>query len=259
MSDTVLYHLQDHVCTITLNRPEVYNAFNDEMSYAFIDALKKAGKDPEVRVIVVTGAGDKAFCSGQDLKAIAGQQRNLSDSVEKRYNPMTRLLYNTEKPIIARVNGVAAGAGAGIVLACDLAVAADTASFVFAFANIGLVLDSGSSYALPRLVGRRKAFQIATQGNKIPAQEALALDFVNEVVPAAELDARVATLAADYAAKAPIAIGLIKRMLLRSERSSLDDMLEMEKQCQHIAGSSQDYREAVAAFNDKRKPSFTGK
>ncbi|MBX3103291.1 MAG: enoyl-CoA hydratase/isomerase family protein [Bacteroidetes bacterium] len=259
MSDTVLYHVHNQVCTLTLNRPDVYNAFNDEMSYAFIDALKKAAKDPEVRVIVVTGAGDKAFCSGQDLKAISGQQRNLADSVEKRYNPMTRLLYSIEKPIIARVNGVAAGAGAGIVLACDLAIAADTASFVFAFANIGLVLDSGSSYALPRLTGRRQAFRIATQGNKIPALDALALDFVNEVVPAAALDTRVAELAAEYAGKAPIAVGLIKRMLLRSERSSLDEMLEMEKNCQQIAGSSEDYREAVTAFNEKRKPVFRGK
>ncbi|MCE3008703.1 MAG: enoyl-CoA hydratase-related protein [Bacteroidetes bacterium] len=255
----VLYELSDGILTLTLNRPEVYNAFNDPMSYALIDALKAARKDPAVRVLVLTGAGDKAFCSGQDLKAIAGKQRSLADSVEKRYNPIARLLYTIEKPIIARVNGVAAGAGAGIVLACDLAIAAEHASFVFAFANIGLVPDTATSFALPRLVGRRKAFELATLGSKIPAAEALQYGFVNRVVPADQLDATVAELAQLYRDKAPIAIGLIKRMLLKSAHADLEDMLQMEAYCQQIAGSTEDYAEAVSAFNEKRKPLFAGK
>lgn len=257
--ETIKYEQEGGILTLTLNRPDVYNAFNDQMSYEFIDALKEARKDPAVRVIVITGAGDKAFCSGQDLKAISGQKRSLADSVEKRYNPMTRLLYTIEKPIIARVNGVAAGAGAGIVMACDLAIAADTASMVFAFANIGLVLDSGSSFALPRLVGRRKAFELATMGSKITAAEAAELGLISEVVPTIELDARVTCLAALYAEKAPVAIGLIKRMLLKSSDANLEDMLQMEMYCQQIAGSTEDYSEAVAAFNEKRKPLFKGK
>jgi 2-(1,2-epoxy-1,2-dihydrophenyl)acetyl-CoA isomerase len=258
MFNTLVYEIVSGVAAIKFNRPEVYNAFNNEMSFEFIDALKKARNDKEVRVIIITGEG-KAFCSGQDLKDVKGVSRSLGESVAKRYNPMTDLIMNIEKPVIAKVNGVAAGAGAGIVLAADVAIAAESASLVFAFANIGLVLDSGSSYNLPRLVGKRKAFELATLGDKISAAAAQELGLINQVVAADKLDETVLQLAQRYQEKSPLSIGLIKRMLNRSFQSSLQEMLEMEMYCQEIAGNSDDYKEGVMAFIEKRKPRYTGK
>lgn len=255
---TLRYELRGHIATITLARPDTYNAFNEEMSREFIDLLKHCQRDPEVRVIVLAGEG-RAFCSGQDLKDVQGKTRSLGDSVERRYNPMIRLIRETEKPFICRLHGVAAGAGASLVLACDYIIATEQARLVWAFVNIGLVLDSGSSWFLPRLAGHRRAFALATLGDKISAREALDLGLINDVVPGDELDDDVYRLASRYAAMPPKAVGLIKRMLNRSFESSLDEMLEMEKHCQEIAGQTADYREGVAAFNEKRKPVFTGK
>ncbi len=258
MSDILLYDLQDGIATITLNRPDTYNAFNNDLSFQFIDALKKVRKDPAVRVIVITGSG-RAFCSGQDLKDVNGKTRSLGESVEKRYNPMVKLITGIEKPFICRMNGVAAGAGASIALACDYVVASEKAKMVWAFANIGLVLDSGSSYFLPRLVGRQKAFELATLGEKITSQQALELGLVNQVVAPEELDETVQIIAARYAKAPTEAIGLIKRMLHRRFSYSIDDMLEMEKHGQEIAGRTEDYKEGVLAFNEKRTPEYTGK
>ena len=257
MYETLLYELKDGIGTITLNRPDRYNAFNEKMSAEFIDILKKVARDKEVRCVVLTGSG-KAFCSGQDLKDVQGKNRSLGESVERRYNPMIRLICETEKAFICRLNGVAAGAGASLVMACDYAVASSESSMVWAFANIGLVLDSGSSYFLPRLVGRQKAFELATLGNKIKADEMLRLGLVNQVVDPELLDETVGTLARKYADAPPKSIGLIKRMLNRSFESSLDEMLEIEKCGQEIAGKSEDYIEGVAAFVEKRKAQFKG-
>ncbi|MCL4109107.1 UNVERIFIED_CONTAM: hypothetical protein GTU68_031019 [Idotea baltica] len=258
MSEILLYDVVDGVATITLNRPDTYNAFNNDLSFKFIDALKAVRKDPAVRVIVLTGSG-KAFSSGQDLKDVQGKNRSLGESVEKRYNPMVRLITGIEKPFICRMNGVAAGAGASIALACDYVIASNKAKMVWAFANIGLVLDSGSSYFLPRLVGRQKAFELATLGEKITADQALDLGLVNQVVAPEELDAAVQVIAERYAKAPTKAIGLIKRMLNRSFSSSLDDMLDMEKHGQEIAGRTEDYKEGVLAFNEKRSPVYKGK
>lgn len=257
MYQTLLYQIEENICTITLNRPDRFNAFNEEMSKEFMDALKLAEKDVEVRVIIITGAG-KAFCSGQDLKDISGQKRSLADSIERRYNPMIRKVTGIEKPIICRLNGIAAGAGASLALACDMIIASTDAALLQAFVNIGLVPDSGSSFFLPRLVGRQKAFEIAALGDKINAQQAFDLGLINYLVSPEELDAQVLLYSKRFAAAATKAVGLIKRMLNRSFESTLDDMLEMEKYCQEIAGNSNDYREGVAAFNEKRKPLFTG-
>jgi len=256
--ECLLYDVQDGVATITLNRPDVFNAFNDQQSYDLQDALKQVARDESVRVVVLTGAG-KAFCSGQDLKAIASaSKRDLSESLEKRYNPIIRAMRSLPKPIICKLNGVAAGAGCSLALACDMVVASTAASMVEVFVNVGLVLDSGSSFFLPRVVGSLKAFELSTLGSKVSAEEALQLGMVNRVVAPEELDAAVAELAARYAAGPTKAIGLMKKMLNKSFNSTLDEMLDYEAHCQKIAGNSEDYKEGVAAFNEKRKPQFKG-
>lgn len=252
------YDLQESVATITLNRPESYNALNDEITFELQDALKKASKDENVRVLVLTGEG-KAFCSGQDLKASQGQKRSFIDSLHKRYNPIIRAMRNIPKPIVCRLNGVAAGAGCSMALACDIVVADEEAQLIEVFVNIGLVLDSGSSYFLPRLIGTSKAFEMATMGKRIKGKEAEAIGLINKAVPAEQLNEAVKAYT-DFYAKAPTkAIGMMKKMLNKSGNSSLDDMLEYEAYCQEIAGNSEDYKEGVQAFLDKRKPEFKGR
>jgi 2-(1,2-epoxy-1,2-dihydrophenyl)acetyl-CoA isomerase len=253
------YQVSNGICTITLNRPEVYNAFNDDLSFQLQDALKLATKDPATRVVVLTGSG-KAFCSGQDLKATAGvKNRSLSDSIHKRYNPIIRLIRNMPKPVICRLNGVAAGAGCSLALACDLIVAAEEATLIEIFVNIGLVLDSGSSYFLPRSVPYQKAFEWSTLASRVSAAEAAQLGIVNKVVPLDQLDDAVALYSNHYAQAPTKAIGLMKKMLNRAATSNLDEMLDYEAYCQEIAGRSQDHQEGVKAFSEKRKPSFEGK
>lgn len=254
----IKYELAGGVLTITLNRPEVYNALNDAITYELQDAFKAAAKDEKVRVVVMTGEG-KAFCSGQDLKAASGQEkRSFIDSLHKRYNPIIRAMRSLPKPILGRLNGVAAGAGCSLALACDMIIASEEATLIEVFINIGLVPDSGSAYFLPRLVGMAKAFELCSMGSKVKAAEALQLGLVNRVVPADQLDAAVKEYT-DYFEKAPTrSIGLIKKMLTKSATTGLDEMLEYEAYCQEIAGSSHDYKEGVTAFLEKRKPDFKG-
>lgn len=252
------YEVTEGVATITLNRPDVYNALNDEITYELQDALKAVVKDEKVRVVVLTGEG-KAFCSGQDLKAASGQQkRSFMESLHKRYNPIIRAMRNLPKPIVCRLNGVAAGAGCSIALACDVIVAVEEAQLIEIFINIGLVPDSGSSFFLPRTVGMNKAFELCSMGNRLKATEAVSIGLINKAVPAAELDATVKGYT-DYYANAPTkSIGLIKKMLNRAQTSSLDEMLDYEAYCQEIAGTSHDYKEGVQSFLEKRKPEFKG-
>ncbi|ELR70308.1 Enoyl-CoA hydratase [Fulvivirga imtechensis AK7] len=259
MYEFLKYENNNGVATVTLNRPEVYNALNDGITFELQDALKQVGKDDTVRVVVLTGEG-KAFCSGQDLKASSTQEkRSFIDSLHKRYNPIIRAMRNLPKPIICRLNGVAAGAGCSIALACDIIVAAEEAMLTEVFVNIGLVLDSGSSYFLPRLVGSAKAFELSTMGSRIKGQEAYDIGLINKVVPADQLDEAVKTYT-DYYSQAPTkAIGMMKKMLNKSGNSTLDEMLEYEAFCQEIAGSSEDYKEGVTAFLEKRKAQFRGK
>jgi 2-(1,2-epoxy-1,2-dihydrophenyl)acetyl-CoA isomerase len=255
----ILYEEKDNLALITLNRPEVYNALNDEITFELQDALKAASKSAAVRAVVLTGAG-KAFCSGQDLKAAqANPNRSFSESLHKRYNPIIRAIRTMPKPVICRLNGVAAGAGCSFALACDIIIASEEATLIEIFINIGLVLDSGSSYFLPRLMGYNKAFELSTMGTKVSASDAFNLGIINKVVPAAELDAMVKHYT-DFYGNAPTkAIGLMKKMLNKSYGSTLDEMLEYEAFCQDIAGSSDDNKEGVKAFSEKRKPQFTGK
>ncbi|MCB2380039.1 enoyl-CoA hydratase/isomerase family protein [Hymenobacter sp. BT635] len=259
MYTCLLYDAQNGVATITLNRPEVFNAFNNPQSYELQDALQQAADDDSVRVVVLTGAG-RAFCSGQDLKATQDEADfSFADTLHKRYNPIIRAMRAMPKPIIGRLNGVAAGAGCSLALACDVLIASTDASLIEVFINIGLVPDSGSSYFLPRLVGTLKAFELCTLGSKVTAEEALRLGLVNQVVAPAELDAAVATMAARYATAPTRSIGLIKQMLNKAGTASLDEMLDYEAECQQAAGESADYREGVAAFTEKRKPVFNGR
>lgn len=263
-SDTVRAERQGPVARITLNRPDRYNAFDDEMSFAFIDALKAANKDPEVRVVVLTGAG-KAFCSGQDLKAVqgavsgAGAPRDLGASVEQRYNPMLRAIYQSDKPFVCRLNGVAAGAGAGVALACDVVIASEASSLLMAFARIGLVPDSGISYILPRLVGTRRAFELMALPETISADEAWRLGMINRVVPATDLDAATDAVVTRLASAPTKAIGYIKKMLRQSWDHDLDRQLLAEQHHQQMAGLTDDYREGVTAFNEKRAAQFKGR
>lgn len=256
--ETILYEVKEGVATLTLNRPDVFNAFNEQLSNDVNDALKKTAKDKSIRVLVITGSG-KAFCSGQDLKAISGSKnRSLSESLYKRYNPMIRAIRGLQIPVICKLNGVAAGAGCSLALACDMIVASENASLIEVFVNVGLVLDSGSSYFLPRLIGSARAFELSTLGSKVTATQAFEWGMINRVVKAEDLDEEVKKLT-DYYANAPTkAIGLMKKMLNKSFTSDLDTMLEYEAFCQEIAGRSMDYQEGVNAFNEKRKPAFKG-
>jgi 2-(1,2-epoxy-1,2-dihydrophenyl)acetyl-CoA isomerase len=247
------------IATITLNRPEVYNALNDEITFELQDAFKAVAKDETIRVVILSGEG-KAFCAGQDLKASGGStKRSFLDSLHKRYNPIIRAMRSLPKPVICRLNGVAAGAGCSIALACDIIVASEEAALIEVFINIGLVPDSGSSFFLPRTVGMAKAFELCSMGSKVPAREALSLGLINKVVSADQLDTVVGEYAAYYAKAPTRSIGLIKKMLNKSAHATLDEMLDYEAYCQEIAGSSDDYKEGVAAFLEKRKPDFKGK
>ena len=258
MFETIKYTLDDRVATLSLNRPENYNAFNKQMREEFLLAIKKAKNDENVRVIVITGEG-KAFCSGQDLKEVEGDDFHFEQVVKEQYNPIIKRLHTTQKPIICRLNGVAAGAGCSIALACDLIVMSEKASLIEVFVNIGLVLDTGSSYFLPRLVGSAKAFELASMGSKVGAEEALKLNMVNKISAHDDLDGAVKQYT-DYYKNAPTkAIGLIKGMLKVSLNSNLKQMLDEESRCQEIAANSEDYAEGLDAFLKKRPAKFKGK
>ena len=259
MFTSILHQINNGIATITLNRPDVYNAFNDPQSYELQEALKLSEKDPTVRVVVLTGAG-KAFCSGQDLKAsVSAGPRNLSESLHKRYNPIIRAIRNMPKPVICKLNGVAAGAGCSLALACDIIIASETASMIEIFINIALVLDSGSSYFLPRTVGYHRAFELATKATKLSATEAQSLGLINKVVKPEELD-NVVQAEAEFYANAPTkAIALMKKMLTKGMTEDLDTALDYEAYCQEIAGKTEDNAEGIRAFLEKVTPVYKGK
>ncbi len=257
--ETVIYAVAEGVATLTLNRPDVLNAFNQQLTDEIQDVLKKVERDEAARCLVITGGG-RAFSAGEDLKSHAGEeQRSLADSLRNRYNPIIRKLAALNKPVLGAINGVAAGAGFSLALACDLRIASDKASFLQAFVNIGLVPDSGSSFFLPRLVGYAKAAELCMLGEKIGAEEALRLGIVNKLVAHDDLMSATTEWASRLANGPTLALGLIKRALHLGTTGSLDEVLDYEVYGQEIAGHSADYDEGTAAFMAKRKPQFTGK
>jgi len=245
------------VLTITLNRPDVLNALNTAVHKALGAALKDA-RDSEVRAVVVTGAG-RGFCVGQDLTEFQEAAGDVAERLRETYHPNVRAIRELEKPVIAAVNGAAAGAGLSLACACDIRIAADSASFVPAFVNIGLVPDSGGSYFIVRLLGPARAFEWMSSGRKLTAAEAHAWGLVSEVVEADALPARAAELAAHLADLPTRGIGMTKRLFDAAPTASLEDQLEREAQLQSAATKTEDFREGVAAFLEKRPPKFRGR
>jgi 2-(1,2-epoxy-1,2-dihydrophenyl)acetyl-CoA isomerase len=245
------------VLTITLNRPDVLNAFNRAMHDALAAALKEA-RDPEIRAVVVTGAG-RGFCVGQDLTEFREAPGDIADRLRGSYHPNVTAVRALEKPVIAAVNGPAAGAGLSFAAACDIRVAADSATFVPAFVNIGLVPDSGGTFFIARLLGPARAFEWMTSGRRLTAAEAGAWGLVSEVVEADRLTERAAELASTLAAMPTRAIGMTKRLFDGATTNSLDEQLELEAQLQSAATQTEDFREGVAAFLEKRDAEFKGR
>ncbi len=257
--ETIRYEAAgDDVVTLTLDRPDVLNSFDRRMKEELLAAFKAVERDRAVRAVVLTGAG-RAFSAGQDLRE--RQQPGSSDlgtELRERYNPLVLAMRRLEKPIVGAINGVAAGAGCSIALACDLRIASETASFIEVFGRVGLVPDTGSTWFLPRLVGYARAAEMVFTTDPVSASDAERIGLVNRVVPADSLMDEARALAGRLAAAAPLAIGLAKRALNRALESDLASSLEYEAQLQGIAGRSGDHAEGVAAFAEKRQPRFTG-
>jgi 2-(1,2-epoxy-1,2-dihydrophenyl)acetyl-CoA isomerase len=247
------------VATLTLNRPEVFNSFNGEMALLLQSQLDACEADPNIRAIVITGQG-KAFCAGQDLKEVTTPELHpgFKKILEEHYNPIIERIRAIEKPIIAAVNGVAAGAGANIALACDIVVASEKASFIQAFSKIGLVPDSAGSFFLPRLIGFQKASALMLLGDKVSAAQAQDLGMIYKVFTAETFLQEVHSLALHMAQLPTKALGLTKKLLNASFNNTLEQQLALESKLQIQAANSNDYKEGVSAFVEKRKPNFKG-
>lgn len=258
--EAIEYAKAEGIATITLNRPDVLNAVNEKMGEEFLDALRAVERDAEVKCVIITGKG-RAFCAGEDIQALRrdyeqGVNPKLGERLLRKYNPIIRLIRHIEKPVIAAVNGVAAGGGAGIALSCDIRVASDTAKFIQAFVRVGLAPDSGTSFFLPRIVGFSKALELSMTGDELSSRDAERFGLVSRVVPADQLMSAARDLAKSLAQGPTKAIGLTKRAFNKSISSDLETMLEYESYLQEIAGATSDHVEAVRAFFEKRKPNF---
>jgi len=258
----ILVKNEGAVRTIILNRPEVLNAINEAVATGLLKALRDVERENSVRCLVITGAG-RAFCSGQDLAVVQqgierGQPVDFGRLLRDFYHPVITKVRTLEKPVIASVNGAAAGGGCGLALACDIRLAAESASFVQAFINVGLVPDMGTTFTLPRLIGVSRAMEMAFTGRKVGAEEALRMGLVNQVVPDSRLAEETTRLANQLAAMPTRAIGFIKRAINTGWNADLEAQLDYEAMLQATADDTSDHREGVAAFFEKRPAKFTG-
>lgn len=256
----ILYEKVNGVGKITLNRPKTFNSFNREMALEVQNALDDCEQDAAIRAIYLTGSG-KAFCAGQDLKEVTDPELNpgFKKILEEHYNPIIMRLRNIEKPIVAAVNGVAAGAGANIALACDIVVAHEEVSFIQAFSAIGLVPDSGGTFFLPRLVGFQKALALAMLGDRVGAEEAEKMGMIYKVLPMETFENEAFTIAEKLAQMPTHGLALTKRLFNQSLTNDLKTQLDLEGKLQIEASETEDYSEGVNAFLEKRKPIFNGK
>lgn len=257
---SITKEIKDKIAYLTLNRPEVFNSFNREMALLLQSELDQCESNPEVRAIVIIGEG-KAFCAGQDLKEVTSPELNpgFKKILEEHYNPIVSRIRKIEKPIVAAVNGVAAGAGANIALSCDVVIASENASFIQAFSKIGLVPDSGGTFFLPRLIGFQKASALMMLGDKISATEAEKIGMIYKVVPAENFSQEITNVASILSNMPTKALGMTKRLLNKSMNNSLEDQLQLEGKLQIESAQSEDYAEGVDAFVNKRKPEFRGR
>lgn len=257
--NSIVLEIKNGVATITLNRPEVFNSFNREMALLLQDTLDVCEKNDEVRAIVLTGNG-KAFCAGQDLKEVTSAELNpgFKKILEEHYNPIITRIRSIKKPIIGAINGVAAGAGANIALACDIVVAHEKVSFIQAFSLIGLVPDSGGTFFLPRLIGFQKALALAMLGDKVSAEEAEKMGMIYKILPLESFESDVNDLALKLANMPTKALGMIKELFNKSMTNDLEAQLALESKLQIEAAQTEDYAEGVTAFVEKRKPEFKG-
>ncbi|TNF86277.1 MAG: 2-(1,2-epoxy-1,2-dihydrophenyl)acetyl-CoA isomerase [Gammaproteobacteria bacterium] len=259
--ETIEFAIDDGVARLTLNRPDKLNSFNAQMHQEVREVIKTVHKDDGIRCLLL-GANGRGFCAGQDLSernvAPDAEVPDLGESLEQKYNPLIRSLTSLEKPVVCAVNGVAAGAGANIALACDIVLAAESARFIQSFCNIGLVPDSGGTWILPRLVGHARAMGLALLGERLSARQAEEWGLIWKCIADDDLAAEAERLAKHLATRPTHGLGLIKRAMLASNTNTLDQQLDLERDLQRLAGRSEDYREGVAAFIQKRDPEFRG-
>ncbi len=259
MEESILLNIENNIARITLNRPDALNSFNREMALTLQKTLDTCGKDEEVRVIYLTGLG-KGFCAGQDIKELMGDNPpNFNSILGEHYNPIITRLRKIEKPIVCGVNGVAAGAGANIALACDITIATQSAVFIQAFSKIGLIPDSGGTFFLPRVIGWNKAAAIMMLGDKISADEAVQMDMIYKSFPDESFEEEVNGVLNKLASLPPKGLALTKRALNYSLNNDLEKQLAIEEELQYNASQTDDYQEGITAFVEKRKPKFKGK
>ncbi len=258
MYNTILFEKRERKACITLNRPETYNALSREMLTELTRAVQECGQDEEIRVVIISGGKDKAFSSGADLKEGLADTR-LGNVLKATYNPLILALRGLNKPVICSMNGLAAGAGMSLALACDVIIAADDAYFTELFVGIGLIPDAGSMFFLPRLVGPMKAFELCSTGRKVYMEEAVRIGLATKAVPGEQLEREVEAWADTYAAAATRSIGIMKQVLNQSFNKNLEEVLNLEAEGQTICGQTEDFSEGVMAFLAKRPAVFKGK